>query len=524
MGKITLLIVLVALLFGAGSIAGYVIEFQWWKEMGQIETWLTMLWYSLAPVAAATACRLCRALDRPCARHEVRRRLAARQSRLRQHRHAGVAGRELFLSPPPPSTPGPSCATSARAACRRKPPPGTTRSSRSRSRSTSSTCRFYSELLRLSARARDLLRPGLLDGGARLAAALSASRICATARSTPAIFRLEGGLESQFLRGAAAVFPARAWRCASFWAATRWCGTTTASWSASTTSTRISACRCSGCSIAACVVAAGFVWMRRWLLAGVLPLALLIQFVVPRAGLRALRAAQRDLARAALYPAAHPRHAQRLSAWRSASRKWNSRRNPDARIDVAKHKTLLDNVRLWDWRAFHDTITQIQALRPYYTFPDSDVDRYTIDGQYRQVLLSPRELDIRQLPDARTRWINPHFIYTHGYGLVLAPVSQITPDGLPVLLVENAPPEVKTASLKLTRPEIYYGEVTHEPVFVHTAQKEFNYPSGETTCSPRYEGKGGFPISSLPHAPRRRHSRGRRRTSCSPAISRPTAA
>ena len=102
------------------------------------------------------------------------------------------------------------------------------------------------------------------------------------------------------------------------------------------------------------------------------------------------------------------------------------------------------------------------------------------------------------LPDASANWINPAFIYTHGYGLVLAEVSKITPDGLPVLLIENAPPEVKTPSLKLTRPEIYYGEVTHEPVFVNTAQEEFNYPSGEENVQSRYEGKGGFPISSLP--------------------------
>ena len=99
-------------------------------------------------------------------------------------------------------------------------------------------------------------------------------------------------------------------------------------------------------------------------------------------------------------------------------------------------------------------------------FHDSDVDRYTIDGQYREVLLSPRELDIANLPDARANWINPAFIYTHGYGLVLSEVSKMTSDGLPVLMIENAPPEIKTDSLKLTRPEIYYGEVTHEPVFV----------------------------------------------------------
>jgi hypothetical protein len=71
-------------------------------------------------------------------------------------------------------------------------------------------------------------------------------------------------------------------------------------------------------------------------------------------------------------------------------------------------------VRLWDWRAFRDTVMQIQALRPYCTFADTDVDRYMIDGQLRQVLLTPRELDIQQLADARTRWIYPHFIYTHG--------------------------------------------------------------------------------------------------------------
>jgi uncharacterized membrane protein (UPF0182 family) len=113
------------------------------------------------------------------------------------------------------------------------------------------------------------------------------------------------------------------------------------------------------------------------------------------------------------------------------------------------------------------------------------------------VLLAPRELDLTQLPAARANWINPAFIYTHGYGAVLAEVSKITPDGLPVLLIDNAPPVVKTPSLKMTRPEIYYGEVMHEPVFVDTAQEEFNYPSGEKNVSSRYQGKGGFPVSGF---------------------------
>ncbi|HBY64365.1 MAG TPA: UPF0182 family protein, partial [Solibacterales bacterium] len=135
----------------------------------------------------------------------------------------------------------------------------------------------------------------------------------------------------------------------------------------------------------------------------------------------------------------------------------------EGKIDPAAHTPLLENVRLWDWRAFHDTVTQIQALRPYYVFADTDVDRYVIDGRLRQVMLTPRELDVRQLGDARTRWINSHFIYTHGYGLVMAEANRITAEGLPVTLIQDAPPKIRSEERKLTRPELYYGEVTHEP-------------------------------------------------------------
>ncbi len=168
---------------------------------------------------------------------------------------------------------------------------------------------------------------------------------------------------------------------------------------------------------------------------------------------------------------------------------------PEIPINAVKQKPLLDNVRLWDWRAFHDTVSQIQPLRPY-VYADSDVDRYQINGQLRQVLISPRELDIQQLGDARFRWINPHFIYTHGYGIVMAEANRITADGLPVLFVKDAPPIVTTKSLKLTKPEIYYGEVAHEPVFVDSKEQEFNYPSGGETVKTQYNGTGGFPINS----------------------------
>ncbi len=167
----------------------------------------------------------------------------------------------------------------------------------------------------------------------------------------------------------------------------------------------------------------------------------------------------------------------------------------DAPIDFVRNRAMLDNVRLWDWRAFHDTLSQSQPLRPY-AYAATDVDRYQIEGQIRQVLLAPRELDLTQLGDAQNRWINTALTFTHGYGLALAEASRITPAGLPELLIRNAPVEVLTPSLKLTRPEIYYGEEAHEPVFVHTSQPEFNYPSGSSDVSIQYDGHGGFPIDS----------------------------
>ena len=169
---------------------------------------------------------------------------------------------------------------------------------------------------------------------------------------------------------------------------------------------------------------------------------------------------------------------------------------PDAPIDVTKNQSQLDNVRLWDWKAFRETVSQIQPLRPY-VYTDVDVDRYMINGQLRQVLLSPRELDLNSLGEARSRWINPHFIYTHGYGIVMAESNKITASGLPVLFVKDAPPEITVPDLKLTRPEIYFGAQTEDPVFVRTAQAEFNYPAGEHNVQTRYDGHGGFPISSL---------------------------
>ncbi len=167
-------------------------------------------------------------------------------------------------------------------------------------------------------------------------------------------------------------------------------------------------------------------------------------------------------------------------------------------VDAVQDATLLENIRLWDLRAYSATITQIQALRPYYIFPSTDVDRYFPKGHIEQVMLSPREIDVNQLSaEASQSWVNPRFIYTHGFGVVVSEVNKITRDGLPVLLIENAPPEIKSPGFQLTRPEIYYGESTQDPVFVHTAREEFDYPSGDQNKYSTYQGTGGFPIGSF---------------------------
>ncbi len=149
------------------------------------------------------------------------------------------------------------------------------------------------------------------------------------------------------------------------------------------------------------------------------------------------------------------------------------------------------NIRLWDHRPLLSTYAQLQAIRTYYDFHDVDNDRYTIDGEYRQVMLSARELNYEALP-SRT-WVNEQLTYTHGYGVVLSPVNRILREGEPDFLLKDIPPEGHS-DLKLDRPEIYYGETVNPYVFVRTKAREFDYPVGDQNEYTHYEGDGGVPV------------------------------
>ncbi len=493
--RVTFLLLLLFLLFGVRSFFSYVIEIEWWKELGQIHTWFSMLSYSIAPVAAATLL----AFAALWVSHARALRFAG--ARLGEHRlYARVTSLALLAIGWFLAAGAIDNWTVVRFAGSRGLPAATTAWHDAVFNQPLSFYLFdlpFYSLLRgyfLAVIIACILVYWLAARGWQLRHKMPDLRNAQ--EFDPSLLKLEGGLESRFLRGAAVVLLlafALKFYLGRYEMVYNEHGTFLVGIDYVDQNIGLPL---QWLVIFACIAAAGFVWMGRWFLAGLMALSLVVDFAAPRL-VSALYVRPNEISLQRPYIQSHIHATRSAFGIEQEFKEVEFKARPEAPIDTAAHKPTLDNVRLWDTRAFHDTITQIQALRPYYVFHDADVDRYTIDDQYRQVLLSPRELDLSQLPAARANWINPAFIYTHGYGVVLAPVSQITTDGLPVLLIDNAPAEVKTKSLNLTRPEIYYGEVTHEPVFVNTSREEFNYPSGETNVSSRYEGKGGFPISSF---------------------------
>lgn len=156
----------------------------------------------------------------------------------------------------------------------------------------------------------------------------------------------------------------------------------------------------------------------------------------------------------------------------------------------------IQNIRLWDYRPLLSTYRQLQEIRPYYQFNDVDIDRYTISDDYRQVMLSPRELEYERIPQRAKTWVNRRLKYTHGYGLVMSPVNKVTEDGLPELFIKNIPP-VSEIDIKVPDPAIYYGESTSDYIFTGTTTSEFDFPQGNKNAFTQYDGVGGVPINGF---------------------------
>jgi uncharacterized membrane protein (UPF0182 family) len=165
--------------------------------------------------------------------------------------------------------------------------------------------------------------------------------------------------------------------------------------------------------------------------------------------------------------------------------------------DASHNQPTLENIRLWDWRALQDTLRQVQEIRTYYDFPDIDIDRYVLNGKLSQEMLAVRELNVEKLPVSSRNWINEKLIYTHGYGITMNPVNGFTPEGLPNLLLSNMPVQSTVPGLKVTRPELYFGELTDTDVYVKTRQQEFDYPQGQANNLTSYQGTGGIALGGF---------------------------
>jgi uncharacterized membrane protein (UPF0182 family) len=166
----------------------------------------------------------------------------------------------------------------------------------------------------------------------------------------------------------------------------------------------------------------------------------------------------------------------------------------DARA-LERNAPTIKNIRLWDHRPLLRTFAQLQEIRTYYKFVDVDNDRYTVNGEYRQLMLSARELSYQHLQGGRN-WINEHLTFTHGYGAVVGPVNRVTPEGLPDFLVKDIPPHSEGFQ-KVTRPEIYFGELSNEYVLVRTRSQELDYPAGDQNVYTTYRGTGGIGLTSF---------------------------
>ncbi len=172
--------------------------------------------------------------------------------------------------------------------------------------------------------------------------------------------------------------------------------------------------------------------------------------------------------------------------------------NSLTREDIEQNQPTIQNVRLWDHDQLLTTFSQVQEIRTYYRFVSVDNDRYRIDGELRQTMLSPRELVAGDLPDPARTWVNQHMTYTHGYGLALGPVNQVTPEGLPELFIQDLPPKVRFPDdLAIERPEIYFGEAADTWVVVGSDNPEFDFPAGDENKYTSYAGVAGIPLGWL---------------------------
>lgn len=188
--------------------------------------------------------------------------------------------------------------------------------------------------------------------------------------------------------------------------------------------------------------------------------------------------------------------------------------NPEGDLtaeSLRRNDDTIRNIRLWDTRPLLQTNRQLQQFRPYYRFPNADIDRYNILSalpkklEKRQVIIAARELDYEAVPEAAKTWVNKHLVYTHGYGFTVSPVNTVASGGLPAYFVRDIGDTTNDGSLQTSsplirytiptnNPRIYYGELTNTYVMTNTKTRELDFPSGDENAYNIYDGFGGIKI------------------------------
>jgi uncharacterized membrane protein (UPF0182 family) len=186
-----------------------------------------------------------------------------------------------------------------------------------------------------------------------------------------------------------------------------------------------------------------------------------------------------------------------LGGWKDQGYPGNAAITPEV---IADDADTFANARLWDYRPLGDTLDQLQTVRQYYDFIDVDTDRYLINGDLRQVMLSARELDLSKNPNA-TGWVNQRIVFTHGVGAAMVPVNEVASQGQPRLIISNLPPVSTGGAPPINEPRVYFGEGNNSYVVVDAKQPEFDYPRGDAgvdsnVVAPTWSGTSGIPLGT----------------------------
>ena len=160
--------------------------------------------------------------------------------------------------------------------------------------------------------------------------------------------------------------------------------------------------------------------------------------------------------------------------------------------DIVENTETINNIRINDYQPVNTFYNQTQSIRQYYKFNDTDVDRYMVNGKYTQTYLSVREIDTEKINDT---WLNRHLKYTHGYGVTLSRVDQVTSSGQPDVMIGNIPPQSKVEEIQIEQPEIYFGELSNDYILVNTSEEEFDYPDGSSNKYTKYSGTAGIKLN-----------------------------